>query len=562
MDVFDHHRNLCTRAWIVPELGNRHTGIIEDDVIVTLNTGGGERDVSTCTLTKHGNLVTIHTMRVAILGNGLAEVTDGRTAVLYSAVSGLDELQRALVLGLGEWVPSQTVVAARDHISFLGELRADGHGAAVVLVTDGTAVHVLREEITRVEIQNERAFREDVTGGLIDVAHQRLGRGGQTLQGRDDRDVRTIDDVGGDVDFVEHFIDVAHTIVVDLTFGHETQGQSHTGRVVVHNLVNPEHGLCLSHGRVQRERRRKDVGTVGIIICLNRSLIEPLPGRSIGGLGGNTIHVIVQDREESIPSIVVGRSGICDIRIRERRIVVRGVTVDLLVNIVGTAHLYDRLIRRRNDEDGGLIGSKGVMGALETDHGNVPLVEPVQVAQGTAEVELEIECGTVSHMVGHAELETTHFCWSVGIIRGIRVTVDVLHHHRNLTARAGIVPELGNRHTAVVEDDVVVAGDTGRSQRDVATGPVSTKGNFGVIDAVGIAILGHRLAEVTHSRAAVLNTTVSGLNQLKRTLLLGFGKRIPSETVIHTGHDISHLGISGADFNDGTVGLGTLRPTV
>ncbi len=43
---------------------------------------------------------------------------------------------------------------------------------------------------------------------------------------------------------------------------------------------------------------------------------------------------------------------------------------------------------------------------------------------------------------------------------GIGITVDRLNHHWDLSSSSWIIPELRNGHTRIIEDDVIVTGDT------------------------------------------------------------------------------------------------------
>ena len=562
VDGLNHHRDGRTVTRIVEELGDGRTHVVEDDVVVAGDAGGGEGDVTTGSLTEHGNLVGGHAVRVAVLGNGLPEVTDGRAAVLHTAIGGLDQLEGPLGLRGSRRVPTETVITAGDHVSLLGEFGTEGHRTGVRAVSDCASVHVLRQEVSGVEVEDERAIRLGITSRLIDVAEQILRTGRQALQSGDDRDVVSVHHTGRDLHLGEHLIDVAHTLAVDLAFGQRTEGKAHPRGVVIHDLVNPEHGLCLAHGGVQRKLRGQNVGAIGIIIGLNSILAPPLPGAAVEGLGRSAIHIAVEDREKTVPPVVHGSVGVLDVGIGEDRVVVGGIAIDLLMDVVSTAHLHDGLIGRRDDEHRRLVGSERVVRALDTDHRDVSLIEPVEVAQGTSEVDLEVEVGVVTDVVRHAELETTGRGRSVSIGRGIRVTVDGLDHHRNGRTVARIVEELRDGHAHVVEDDVVVVGDAGRSERDVSTRSFSDETDLRGVDSVRITVLGHRLPEEADGRAAVLDSAVSSLNQLKGPLSLRGRSRVPAEAIVDTGHHIAHLGVAGADFDGRAVGLGSQRSAV
>ncbi len=562
VDGLHHHRDGGTVTRIVEELGDRGAHVIENDVVVAGDASGSEGDVTTRTLTEHGHLVATDAVRVAVVLGALAEETHRGAAVLDTAVSGLNQLKRALGLGCCSRVPTEAVVDAGHHISFLGELRADGHGARVVAVAHGAAVHVLRQEVSCVEVENERAIGLRVTGRLVNVAKEILRCRRHALQGRNDGHVVAIHHAFGHVDVAEHLIDVADTLAVDLAFGQGTEREAHAGGVVIHDLVNPEHGLSLTHGRVQRELGGENVGLVGVVVGLDSRFAEPLPRGAVEGLGWSAIHVAVEDREETVPTVVRGRCRILDVGVGEDGVVVGGVAVDLLVNVISTAHFHHGLVRRWNDEHCGLIRSVGVVWRLEADHRQVSLVEPVQVTQCTTKVHLEVKVGAVPHVVGHAQLEASRRSWSVGVGRGIRVAMNGLDDHGDGGAVTWIVEELGDGRTHVIKNDVVVAGDACGGEGDVAPRAFTDHTDFVGVDAIRVAVLSHRLAEVSDGRAAVLNTAVCRLDELQCALGLGRSGRIPTEAVVDTGHHIAHFGVAGADLDGTAVGFGSLRSTV
>ena len=412
------------------------------------------------------------------------------------------------------------------------------------------------------EVEDERAVGLRVTGRLVNVTEKVLRCGRHALQRRNHGHVVAVHHAFGHFDVAEHLIDVADTLAVDLALGQGTERETHARGVVVHDMVNPEHGLGLTHGRVQRELRGQDVRAIGIVVCLHSSFAEPLPGGAVEGLGRSTVHVAVEDREETIPAIVRGRCRILNVGVGEDSVVVGGVAVDLLVDIVGTAHFHHGLVRGRDDEDCGFIRGIGVVRSLEAHHRQVALVQPVQVTHGTSEVHLEVELGAVAHVVRHAELEATGGSRGVSVGHSFRVTVDGFDHHRNGGAVARIVEELGDRRSHVIKNDVVVAGDAGRGKGDVATRALSDHANLAGVNPVRVIVFGDGLAEETHRSAAVLNTAVGGLDQLQRPLSLRGSRGVPTEAVVDTGHHIAHLGVAGADLDGTAVGLGSLRSAV
>ena len=305
VDSLDHHGNGCTITWIVVELLNGCSCVGENDVVVVGNTGRSQRDVASCSLTKHGDLGTGHPVWVAVLGHRLPEEANRCAAVLNPAVSRLDQLKRALRLCSRCGVPTQAIIAAGHDISLLGKLSTDGHGRRVVLVAQGAAIHILWQEVTCVEVQDQWTIRLRISRRLVEVEHQRLGRRWLALQSRNHRDVGSVLHVWCHRHVRKHLIDVSNPLAVDLPFGQSTQSQSHTRGVVVDDLIDPAHGFCFSHGGVQCQLRGHNGCAVCIIIGLGGCFAPPLPWGTVKGFSGHSFFVVaVEHREESIPTIV------------------------------------------------------------------------------------------------------------------------------------------------------------------------------------------------------------------------------------------------------------------
>ncbi len=207
---FDHHRNAGAIAWIVPELRDGVARIVEDDVVVAVDRGTGVSDVAAGTFTKQTNFVAVDAVRVALLGDRLAEETNRRPAVLNPAVSRIDELVGALRLRGRQRIPAQTVIHRSHNVAHFGEARANLHCYRVRLGPRGATVHVNRQEVARVEIQQQGTVGLRVTSRRVDVADQRLRSGRLSLQSRQHRDVRAVNDIRLHVHTGENLIQVTH----------------------------------------------------------------------------------------------------------------------------------------------------------------------------------------------------------------------------------------------------------------------------------------------------------------------------------------------------------------
>ena len=233
VDGLDHHRDGRAIARIVEELRDGHAHVVEDDVVVVGDAGGSEGDVSTRSFSDETDLGGVDSVWITVFGHGLPEEADGRAAVLNSAVGGLDQLEGPLSLrGCGR-VPPEAVVDTGHHIAHLGVAGADFDGRAVGLGSQRSAVDVRRQEVSGVEVQQQRTVGLRVTGGFVEVEHERLRCGREALQRGDDRDVGSVLDVGSDGDIAEYLIEVAR-----LSTGSQADGegrQKETG--LLHGLV-------------------------------------------------------------------------------------------------------------------------------------------------------------------------------------------------------------------------------------------------------------------------------------------------------------------------------------
>ena len=282
VNALNHHRNETSIAWIIPELRNgRNPIVFVDDVFKAGDSSRSQGDVTTRSLTKHGDFIRSNSIGIAVLSNRLTEVTNCRPAVLNTTVGRLNQLRCALNLGRSGWIVTKAVIHTGNNVSFSCKLLAHGHRARIRTGSQCGLVDVLGEEISCVEIDNQRTLCLRIASRLINVTQQVLRSGKSTLKDGHDRNVFAVYNAFRNLDIGKNLVHISHTVIVDLVRGHKTKRQSHSGCVVIQNLINPTHGLCLSHGGVQRELGRKDGRSSHFVISANGSFTPPLPRSTV-----------------------------------------------------------------------------------------------------------------------------------------------------------------------------------------------------------------------------------------------------------------------------------------
>ena len=83
------------------------------------------------------------------------------------------------------------------------------HNGTVLARAERRTVGILRQEITRVEQENEWTAGEGIAYGLIDVHELRHLHGRKPLQCRNHRDVRGVLHVFRDLHLIKNFIQIA-----------------------------------------------------------------------------------------------------------------------------------------------------------------------------------------------------------------------------------------------------------------------------------------------------------------------------------------------------------------
>ena len=178
VDGFDDHRDVGTVTGIVPEALDGFSSVIQNDIVVVLQSRRSQRNVSAGAVAKHGDFVGINAKGVVHFGGVHAEVANGGTRVLHATVGCVDQLVRALHLRACKWIPAEAVIDGCRNISHAGKPVGQFHNGAVFAGAEWRAVEVLRQEISGVEQQDEWAAGQGVTHGLVHVHELRhLHRG-------------------------------------------------------------------------------------------------------------------------------------------------------------------------------------------------------------------------------------------------------------------------------------------------------------------------------------------------------------------------------------------------
>ena len=79
-------------------------------------------------------------------------------------------------------------------------------------------------------------------------------------------------------------------------------------------------------------------------------------------------------------------------------------------------------------------------------------------------------------------------------------------------------------------------------QSHITTGTHAEQRDFALINFVGIAINRNRFAHEANGCFDVVNSTINSVQKLSRTLQLGSGQWVPTDTVLGSNNDITALG--------------------
>ena len=210
--------------------------------------------------------------------------------------------------------------------------------------------------------------------------------------------------------------------------------------------------------------------------------------------------------------------------------------IDFGMNVKCPARLDHIFVCRRNDNNSRSVRCKLVCWTLEADHCGISWIKPVEVTQGSTQVDLEFHIAAVAYVVGDAQLDrvrSKNTRGGIPISDGFGIAIYSFDDHRDVVCCARrSIPKLRDWQTSIVKNDVVVVTDCRRCVAHIPTCSLTKVPNQCRVDAIGIPHGVLRHPEITNGRPRVLYPTVRRIDQLAGTLGLRCGERIPTCTIV------------------------------